>query len=398
MHQGRRTSIETCQLPLRRRAYGILLTVVVLFGCEQVVVSVVEVTDVQLFPDRMTLMEGERDTVSVVLTESGGSSLSNRAVTWAVDDEEVASVTANGVVEGRRRGVTRIHATSGGVGGTAEITVVPGPEIQVSVRTVDIDVSSGDGAGVTREVEVTNAGNGTLDRLFVRLKEGAASWLEARLLGTTAPTRLRLSTSAEGLAAGAYEALVAIESPSARNGSIDVRVRLTVGAESEPEPEPEDSCDITDRTFGNDVEISGSSTCTFTNVRVRGDLKLRKDARLIASELTVDGNIEADGADELRLTLSRIEGDVEFEKGGRVIILESDVGGKMEIKSNRGRIDLRDNTVEDDVKLEKNREGPFTLFRNEIDGKLVCKDNTPPPTGSGNVVGENEEGQCRGLS
>jgi hypothetical protein len=69
----------------------------------------------------------------------------------------------------------------------------------------------------------------------------------------------------------------------------------------------------------------------------------------------------------------------------------------MEIKENRGRIDLRDNTVEDDVKLDKNRGGPFTLFRNEIEGKLECKGNTPAPTGSGNVVDKKEGGQCRGL-
>ena len=120
-------------------------------------------------------------------------------------------------------------------------------------------------------------------------------------------------------------------------------------------------------------------------------------ATLIGSELRVDGDIEGDEADELRLTRSWIGGDVEFEKGGPVTILESHVAGKVELEENRGRIDLRDNTVEDDVKLEKNRGGPFTLFRNEIDGKLECKGNTPAPTGSGNEVGEKEGGQCREL-
>lgn len=381
----------------------ILLIVGIISGCERSVVSVVEVSELELSPDRMTLMERERDTLSAVLRESGGAELPGRAVTWTVEDEDVASVTSAGVVEGRGPGVTRVHATSEGVSGSAEVTVVAGPEVQVSVQAVDLDGSAGNDDAVTREVDVRNGGNGTLDRLTARVKDGAASWLDARLLGTKAPTRLRLSARTKGLSAGTYEALVTVESPSARNGSIDVSVRLTVAEESEREgevegePDPDDSCHIKDHTFGDDVEIRSGSTCTFTNVRVRGDLELERGARLIASELTVDGDIEADGADELRLTDSRIEGDVAFEKGGRIIILDSHVGGKVEIKENEGRIDLRDNTVDDDVKLEKNRDGPFTLFRNTIDGKLQCKSNTPSPTGSGNVVGEKAEGQCRGL-
>lgn len=383
----------------------ILLTVGILSGCERSVVSLVEVSEVELSPDRMTLMERERDTVSVVLRETGGAEVPGRALTWTVDDEDVASVTSEGVVEGRGPGMTRIHATSEGVSGSAEVTVVSGPEVQVSVQSVDLDGSAGNDDAVTRDVDVRNGGNGTLDRLTARVKDGAASWLDARLLGTEAPTRLRLSARTKGLSAGTYEARVTVESPSARNGSIDVSVRLAVAEESEPErepesdpdPDPDDSCHIRDRTFGDDVEIQRGSTCTFTNVRVRGDLELERGARLIASELTVAGDIEVDGADELRLTHSRIEGDVEFEKGGRIIILQSHVGGKVEIKENEGRIDLRDNAVDDDVKLEKNRDGPFTLFRNTIDGKLECKGNTPSPTGSGNVVGDRAQGQCRKM-
>lgn len=375
----------------------ILLTVSFLAGCERSVVSVVEVSEVELSPDRMTLMERERDTVSVVLRESGGVELQGRAVTWTVDDEDVASVTSQGVVEGRSPGITRIHATSEGVSGTAEVTVVAGPEVQISVRTVHLDGAAGSDETVTGEVDVRNGGNGTLDRLTVRVQDGAASWLDARLLGTKAPTRLRLSARTKGLEAGAYEARVTVESPSARNGSVDVSVRLTVADEADPDPDPAGPCDIRNRIFGDDVEIPGDRTCTFTDVQVRGDLKLGRGSRLIASELRVDGDIESNGADELKLTHSWIDSDVEFEKGGRVTIYDSHVGGKVEIKENRGRIDLRDNTVRGDVKIEKNRDGPFTLFRNTIDGKLECKENSPAPIGSGNVVGDKEEGQCKGL-
>jgi hypothetical protein len=290
MDEGRRTSRTA--FPLLPGGWPLLLAVVALAACEHSVVSVVEVSEIELFPTRITLVEGDRETVSVVLRENGGAELSARAVTWTVDDGDVAAITSNGVVEARAPGQTRIHASSGGVSATADVTVVAAQE------------ADGDG---------------------------------------------------------------------------------------------DDSCHIRDRTFTDDIEIPRNWSCTFTNVRVRGDLELEVGASLVATDLRVDGDIEADGADELRLTAARVGGDVVFEKGGSVNIRDSQIGGKVELKSNHGRIDLRGNTVAGHVTLEKNRDGPFTLFRNQIDGKLDCKSNIPAPTGSGNVVTDGAGGQCRGM-
>lgn len=283
MHDRRRTSSQRAfRLPLR----GLLLAAVCLAACETSVVSLVEVSQVEVYPPRLTLVEGSRETVSAILRESGGVELSGRTVTWTVEDSDVATVTSEGVVEGRAPGNTLIHASSGGVSGAAEVTVLPGPD---------------------------------------------------------------------------------------------------------------HACDIRNHTFVDDFEIPRNTRCVFTNVHVRGDLDLREGARLIAADLRVDGALEANSADELILTEGRIHGHVKFEKGGSVTISDSYIDGKLELKSNRGSLDVRDNTIEDEVKLEKNSGGPFTLFRNTIDGKLECKDNEPLPTGGGNVVDDEKVGQCRDL-
>ena len=39
----------------------------------------------------------------------------------------------------------------------------------------------------------------------------------------------------------------------------------------------------------------------------------------------------------------------------------------------------------------------ITVSDNFIDGNLQCQNNSPPPSGSGNVVMGNIQGQCEGL-
>jgi hypothetical protein len=41
--------------------------------------------------------------------------------------------------------------------------------------------------------------------------------------------------------------------------------------------------------------------------------------------------------------------------------------------------------------------GKQSFVSNRINGNLQCKSNTPKPTGYGNVVGGNKEGQCARL-
>src|SRR5262245_37603629 len=82
-------------------------------ACETVVVSMVEVTAVEVVPSSITLVEGQSGTASAIIRESGGVELSGASVTWSIDDPGIASVSAQGIIEGRAPGTTVVRASSG---------------------------------------------------------------------------------------------------------------------------------------------------------------------------------------------------------------------------------------------------------------------------------------------
>jgi hypothetical protein len=371
-----------------------LVAAVVLPACETVVVSMVEVAEIEVVPPSIRIIAGDSETASALVKEIGGEVLAGLAVTWMVDDPDIATVTSEGLVEGWAPGTTVVRASSAGVSGAAEVMVLSGPGIGLSPRSIDLRASAGD-PPVTVEVEVENLGNGTISALQVvvaDLKGGTVPWLDAELLGTTVPTRFRLLVNPGGLAPDSYEAFVTVDSPA--TPPADVRVQLRVEAVPEPKPEPGALCNVKDHSYFDDVEIRGS--CTFTNVRVWGRLELREGARLTASQLTVFQQLKANRAQGLILADSRIYGDLEFVNGGSVTIRNSSIGKELKLRSNLGAIAVSDNTIGETLTLENNRGGPFTLWRNRSE-RLECKGNDPPPTGGGNVVERNKTEQCVGL-
>lgn len=156
------------------------------------------------------------------------------------------------------------------------------------------------------------------------------------------------------------------------------------------------ACEIRSNFISGDLRIPTNTQCVISDLHVSGHLRLEAGARVTGTEVRVDGNVEAKHAEELTLTDALIFGDLKFEDGRSVSLRESHVGGKVELKSNGGPVELRDNVIEDDVKLEKNRVGPLRLVGNSVDGKLECKNNEPSPTGTGNVA-QQMTGQCSGL-
>jgi uncharacterized protein YjdB len=252
-------------------------------ACETVVVSMVEVSEVQVFPSSLTLVEGESETASAIV-RSEGAEVPGLAVTWSVDDPLVATVSDVGVVEARAPGVTTVRAASEGVSGTAQVRVL-----------------------------------------------------------------------------------------------------------ARPNDQPD--CDISDQTIGK-LDIPRNTRCVLTNVRVRGSVELREGARLVASDLTVDGDLKALGAPELTIADSWIAGDVVFERGGTAAIRSTLIGKKLEIKSNIGAVTVSDTWIAETFKLEDNLGGPFTLQRN-FSERIECEDNEPAPTGGSNFA--REFGQCADL-
>lgn len=162
------------------------------------------------------------------------------------------------------------------------------------------------------------------------------------------------------------------------------------------ERDPGPACEIGSNSISGDLRIPPGAMCVLSDLTVTGHLVLGAGSSVTGSDVEVHGDVEAKHAADLTLTDALILGHFRFEEGGSVALLRSRVRGKVELKGNLGAIELQDDVIEDDAKLEKNRYGPFRLVGNTVDGKLECKDNDPPPSGSGNVA-EQLSGQCRAF-
>ena len=373
----------------------LLLAATLLQGCESTVVTPVQIEEVEVVPPELVLVEGDRGTLTATIRGESGEELGRGQATWTVDDASVASVTSEGVVDALSAGATLIRASVGDVSGTAALSVLLGPTLQLSTHSLSFETTADDDEPRTAEIDIRNAGAGALEGLEVRAEEsggGNVSWISAELSAPAAPALLRLHADPGGLAPGDYAALVTVTSTSASDGArIDVSLRV-----SEADRGGDPSCETGGGFIPGDLRIPKDTRCVVSDVFVAGDLRLDDGASFVGSDITVRGDVDAKNADELTLVDATIFGDFEFRDGGSVILRESRVGGKVELKSNTGSIELHDNVVERDVELERNRGGPFLLVRNEIDGELECRANQPAPSGTGNEA-ERATGQCRGL-
>lgn len=372
----------------------VLFGTAALAGCVETVVSVVEVATIEVSPSAVTLTEGDRTALSIVLKDVDGHELTGRSVTWSVEDPQVATVDAAGVVEARAPGTTRIYATSEAVQGSAEVSVTPAATIQLSTTELVFAGIAGDAASLEREIEVANGGSGSLRSLSIEVRRtggGAVPWLEAQLRRSSAPTSIRVEASSKNLPPGAHDAVLTVRAPAARNTPVDVRVRLNVVAA------PAGSCDLRNRTVRGDVEIAENQQCTFTNVRIRGNLEIRRGAVFTGIDVTVDDDIKAEAASRLTLSDARVKGDVEVEDGGSLDMRRGDVRGNVKLESNHGSLRTEHSRIDGSLQVFGNRGGPFTIHDNTIRGNLQCKDNSPLPTGGGNDVKGSKEDQCSNL-
>lgn len=201
-------------------------------ACESRTVVPLEVESVDIVPSSFTLVEGESRSAQAVPRGGDGSALTGRTVAWAVDAPNVATVDGSGRLQGVGAGQTTVRATVEGVTGSAPVTVLPGPSIELSRTAVSLGAVSGEGSG-SEVVSVTNGGNGMLSGLSARITYGSggpSGWLTAGLSGTTAPAELSISASAEALDPGSYRATVTVETTTGGGLSADVDVELTVEA------------------------------------------------------------------------------------------------------------------------------------------------------------------------
>jgi hypothetical protein len=80
---------------------------------------------------------------------------------------------------------------------------------------------------------------------------------------------------------------------------------------------------------------------------------------------------------------------------GRIEVISS--GGLIQIGGDQPAPDCGSNLVNGEILLDGNNADDIVVANNLIFGNLICVDNTPAPSGSGNEVNGNATGQCAEL-
>jgi hypothetical protein len=146
----------------------------------------------------------------------------------------------------------------------------------------------------------------------------------------------------------------------------------------------------------DNVLVPNGSSCTLNGTRLKGTLKVSTGATLSASGVRVNGNIQAEGARAVYVNPgSIVGGNIQIKQGGSARLDRVDILGDLQLESNRKALRVTSNEVGGNLQVFQNT-GGVTLLRNVIAENLQCKENSPPPTGGGNIAGDKED-QCAHL-
>jgi hypothetical protein len=133
---------------------------------------------------------------------------------------------------------------------------------------------------------------------------------------------------------------------------------------------------------GNMKVIDGGTLVAAEGLQVNGTLEAVGPARFDLRDSTVNGNFYVRGALEgSSFCGNTLNGDAEFTENQTLLTIGSPTSN------------CDGNEVEGNVKVEKNQ-AEAEISDNDIGGNLACFDNVPRPTGGGNRVQGNREGQC----
>lgn len=147
----------------------------------------------------------------------------------------------------------------------------------------------------------------------------------------------------------------------------------------------------------DNLRVPSGKICTLDAIRVKGTLKVERDATLYARQVNVVGNVQAENAKQVSVTSdSTVGGSIQIKQGGAATVHRVRVTGDILFESNSGPLRAHENRVGGNLQAIRNR-GGVRIAGNVIDGKLQCKENVPAPKGSNNLVKGSKEDQCRQL-
>jgi hypothetical protein len=149
----------------------------------------------------------------------------------------------------------------------------------------------------------------------------------------------------------------------------------------------------------DNLRVPSGATCTLNGTKVKGTIKVERGARVFANSVSVVGNIQGEGFQTVSVKEgSTVGGSVQLENGqrdGLGRIASTRINGDLQFFSNRARMVARGNTILANLQAVSNT-GGLVIQNNRISENLQCKQNSPPPTGGGNVAGDKED-QCAKL-
>lgn len=136
-------------------------------------------------------------------------------------------------------------------------------DAEITVSPTVVSLAGIPGAVIEATVDVTNAGDKTLDGLAVAVMDPPGSvggWLAATLDATTAPTTIRLAASTGNLPVGNYSTVVRVTSTAEGVSPVNITVDLVVS------PGPAIALSSTTAAFqANTGQNPGNQTVTVTN-------------------------------------------------------------------------------------------------------------------------------------
>jgi fibronectin type 3 domain-containing protein len=201
-------------------------------GCEQIVVTAVDVEVVEISPAVSTVQVGSDRGLTAAVRGSGGVALAGRTVHWTSLDPQVASVADGGLVRGLAAGSARIRAAVDGIADTAMVHVLaPAPVIALSPSSLSFSANQFDSSRQANTVAVAESAGAPLGGLGVEIAYPAgqpAGWISASLSSAIAPAELTVVVATDGLEVGTYAATVRVIAAEAVNSPQQVAITFTV--------------------------------------------------------------------------------------------------------------------------------------------------------------------------
>jgi uncharacterized protein YjdB len=205
-------------------------------GSSTITVTKVPVASVSL-PAAMTLVAGESATLVPTVTDTNGTVVTDRIVTWGSSNTLVATVSSSGVVKAVATGTATITATSETKSGSTALTVSPAPVGSVTILPSTSSRASGQTVQLTATVRDTT-GAVVTDRLVSWTSSdelvatvSASGLVSARTTGTaTITARSETESGTASVTVTPGPAAVVIVTPSAIAVANKKSVQLTASA------------------------------------------------------------------------------------------------------------------------------------------------------------------------